>query len=144
MTTSTPGGHDQPLADLDQAFSDIDKPPAGSAQPPDGFEKRKHKRKVIRSTAQIRTPSGELHKVHTLDISEGGLSVVASVNPKPKATCFVLINIPVKPQGGSSIEVQAIVVDSIYSSSESGFRIGFQFSNLSHEASAAITQFINT
>lgn len=136
MAIPTPTSPAQPIADLEHAVADIAQPPAGS-------EQRNHLRKMFRSAAQIRTPNGELLQVHTLDISVGGLSVVASVNPKPNTTYIVYFNIPIKPFGRITAEAQAMVVHSIFSSSESGFRIGLQFNKLSPEAYAAITQFVN-
>ena len=89
-------------------------------------------------------PGGKPLQVHMLDISAGGFSVVASVNPRSQETCVALLTIPAMPYDSKTFEVQATIVHSTYSSIDSGFKIGLKFTKISPEAHAVITQFVNT
>ena len=111
---------------------------------PDSLGRRKHPRKILRNSAQIRFQGGELAHVYMLDISEGGFSVVASANPRPDMTCVARLTVPAKPYGGIPIEAQATVVHSFYSSADSGFKVGLKFTKLSPEGYTAIVQFVNS
>jgi c-di-GMP-binding flagellar brake protein YcgR len=144
MATPDPTRSDQPLADLDKLPSGSNQQPATAGEPTGGIEQRKHKRKAFRSTAQLRIASGEILHVHTLDISAGGVSIVAAMNPKLKMSCVVLLNLPTNPFEKTTIKVPAIVVNSIYNSSESGFRIGLMFANVAPESQEIVTRFVNT
>jgi hypothetical protein len=150
MAIPDPTRPDQILDDLNQVSADLDKSPFDSNQqpaipdqPPVGTEQRKHIRKVFRSTAQLRIPSGEILQVHTLDISAGGVSIVAAMNPILKISCVVRLAVPVNTFERTNIKVPAIVVNSVYASSESGFRIGLMFANILPETLETITRFVN-
>jgi hypothetical protein len=108
-----------------------------------GQNQRKHPRRVLRNSAQIRISGGEAVHVSMLDIGAGGFSIVTSANPKPNTACAALLTIPVKPYGGTPVEVQATVVYSVYSSIDAGFKVGLKFTKLSPEGYAAIAEFVN-
>lgn len=86
-------------------------------------------------------PGNQRFAVRTLDISPGGLAIVASANPRPGTTCAVALALPVKPRGAVPLELRAKVVHSVFASSEGGFKIGLSFTELPANAAQAIVTF---
>lgn len=109
---------------------------------PSGRERRQHARVVLRSTAYLLLSGHSPIEVRTFDIGIGGIGIVAPANPPANLSCTIRVTIPVKPQGSTSFEVQAKVVNSVLSGSEDGFRVGLQFINLSSTAESAILRLL--
>lgn len=116
-------------------ISDISSPTPGS-------ERRQHRRAVLRCPAQMLLPGAGPIEVRTVDISAGGMGIVAAVNPPSGVTCLLRMSIPLKPQGSAVIDVQAKVTHSVFGNSENGFKVGLQFTNLSESATSAIDKFL--
>lgn len=80
--------------------------------------------------------------IRTVDISAGGMGIIASVNPQAGVTCLLRLALPLKPHGSTVIDVQAKITNSVFGNSENGFKVGLQFTNLSESATSAIDKFL--
>lgn len=109
--------------------------------PPTDDNRRRSDRKVLRTQAYVSLPGHPPFTVRTLDISSGGMAIVASANPKPGTSFTIQFTIPVKPKGGAPFTATAKVVHSVFSSGEDGFKVGLAFTNLDPPSASAILQF---
>ena len=109
---------------------------------PSGDERRGQERKILRANAQLRLPGVRPIEVRTLDISVGGMAVVASVNPQAGAACTICIAPVSQPRGAVSVDIRAVIVHSIFSNREDGFKIGLQFADLSPEAIETVSRYL--
>ena len=108
-----------------------------------GGSERRQERKPLRTNAMLRVPGAAPIRVRTLDISVGGMGVVASLNPHPGVACSMAIAPPASASGAPTIAIPATVVHSIFSVREGGFVIGLRYGELSDEAVEAITRFLS-
>src|SRR5664279_5069732 len=111
-----------------------------STTTPPGPERRQYKRAALRGIAHLVLTGHPSIEVRTVDISVGGMGIVASANPPAGLACVIRVVIPVKPRGTTTVEVQAKVAHSIFSHGAGGFLIGLEFSQLSAEAKSAVMQ----
>lgn len=107
-----------------------------------GAERRVDARKPFRSTAYLALPGRPPSTVRTVDLSAGGVGIIAADNPPPKSACMVRLMLPVKGQGPKAFDVQARVAHSVYSSKGGGFLIGLQFTSLGPDVAAAVIDFL--
>jgi c-di-GMP-binding flagellar brake protein YcgR len=105
-------------------------------------ERRRAERKVLRTKALVILGNAQPFEVRTLDLSATGMSIVASANPKPGTVLNIRLSIPVRTGGNTPFEAKARVVHSVFSSAESGFKIGLSFTELSAVAASAILKFL--
>jgi len=96
----------------------------------------------MRTAAVIVFPSQQTFEVRTLDISSGGMAIVAQANPRVGAAFTIQFTIPGKPTGGVPFEARAKVVHSVFSSEENGFKIGIAFTALPAASAAALLHYI--
>lgn len=101
-------------------------------------ERRKTERKSLRTRATVILGQTQAFEVRTLDLSMGGMAIVAQANPKPGMELVIRFMVPLKPVGYTAFEARARVVHSVFSSSESGFKVGLSFIGLSAAASSAV------
>jgi len=105
-------------------------------------ERRKTERKSLRTSATVILGQAQAFEVRALDLSIGGMAIVAQANPKPGMVLAIRFMLPLKPVGYTLFEAQARVVHSVFSSAESGFKVGLSFIGLSAEASAAVRAYL--
>ncbi len=81
-------------------------------------------------------------KVRTLEISATGMAIVASANPKPGSVLRVSFAIPAP--GGAQVlfDSKACVVQSVFSNTESGFRVGLSFVELPVGSATAAMEYL--
>lgn len=105
-------------------------------------ERRITERKTLRTRATIILGQTQAFEVRTLDMSVGGMGIVAQANPRPGTLMAIRFMLPLKPTGHVAFEAKAKVAHSVYSASEQGFKIGLSFIELSPEAAAAAARFV--
>ncbi len=127
--------------DLDRIISDNDLTEENSKKTIQN-EKRGFERKSLRGKALISIHNHGPILVKTIDISEGGIAVVAERNPKPETACVIQVEIPLHDGKKYGIHSKAVVMHSIYSRQENGFKIGLKFLDLSDEKKHLIQNFI--
>ena len=106
-------------------------------------ERRKTERKSLRTRATVILGQAQAFEVRTLDISAGGMGIVAQANPPPGVVLTVRFMFPLKPSGYAPFEARARVVHSVFSSVESGFKVGLSFIDLPAGAAATISKYLN-
>lgn len=106
-------------------------------------DRREHERRVLRSTATILVAGAPPLAVRTLDISASGLGIVAPVNPPVRLNCTVRVTLPLRPKGSVVHESKAVVVHSIFSNVEDGFKVGLRFVDISPEFAMAVIQYMS-
>jgi c-di-GMP-binding flagellar brake protein YcgR len=107
-------------------------------------ERRVTDRKTLRTRATIILGQTQAFEVRTLDLSTGGMGIVAQANPRPGTLMGIRFMLPLKPGGYHPFEARAKVAHSVYSASEQGFKIGLSFIDLSPEAAAAAQRFVSS
>lgn len=103
-------------------------------------ERRGSLRKSLRTIATVHV-AGQTVRVRTMDISVGGMAIVAAVNPPPGMTFELEFDLLI----GSrvvTIRAKAQVMHSVLSSAESGFRIGLSFLSIDPASVSAIEQYL--
>ena len=111
---------------------------------PSGVNRRQHERKYFRGAAYLLFAGREPIEVRTLDLSAGGLSIVAPANPAINTVVMIRINIPRPTTGADGFEVRVRVAHTMFSQAEDGFKIGLEFVNLTVPLATAILQFLKT
>lgn len=106
-------------------------------------ERRIAERKTLRIRATIILGQTQAFEVRTLDMSVGGMGIVAQANPRPGTLMAIRFMLPIKPTGYHPFEAKAKVAHSVYSASEQGFKIGLSFVDIAPEAAAAAQRFIS-
>lgn len=103
---------------------------------------RQHLRKPLRTSALLSSTALPTLTVRTLDISLGGMGIVASANLIMRVRCTALLTIPTRNYGSTQLRLEAAVAHCVFTGAEDGFKIGLQFTVLSAEAEAAIAQYL--
>ncbi|MDO9314084.1 MAG: PilZ domain-containing protein [Burkholderiaceae bacterium] len=110
--------------------------------PPATGNRRQYDRCYLRGVATVVLSPKDSFEVRTLDISSGGMAIVAAANPRPGTTFSIKVSLPLRPKGFTAIEARVQVMHSILASDEQGFKVGLQFVNLDTATAAAIVQFL--
>ena len=105
-------------------------------------DRRKTERKSLRTRATVILGQTQAFEVRTLDVSAGGMAIVAQANPPPGVVLGIRFMFPLKPSGYAPFEARARVVHSVFSSAESGFKVGLSFIDLPSDAAATIAKYL--
>jgi len=109
---------------------------------PSNDERRNHERRILKVQAELLITGRPPLAVRTMDISEGGISVLCPTNLPARTECTVRMSLPVPPTGRKLIELRAVVRYSILSSSGGGFQLGMSVPVTDQATSAAIKVYI--
>jgi c-di-GMP-binding flagellar brake protein YcgR len=107
-----------------------------------GVNRRKFERYPLWTTARIELSSKKVLDVRTVDVGQGGMGIIAGVNPKFGTTFKVILRLPVKPAVIEPFEVKVRVVHSVFANDHGGFKIGLQFVELDNNAESTLQGFI--
>ncbi len=105
-------------------------------------ENRRHERRALRSQATLLLPGGMTFPVQTVDISVGGVGVLAPANARIGTRVSIRLTLPVRPVGTTTFDAPVTVVHSVLSRREEGFKIGLQFVDLEARSASAIRHYI--
>lgn len=114
-----------------------------TAGPPPA-EQRKTERRALRVPATLKLPGGKTFTVQTLDISLGGLGILAPANARNGARLAVQVTLPAAAGAPVRIEVPVVVAHSILSRELDAFKVGLQFRSLDPKAESAIRHYVAT
>ncbi|NML15796.1 PilZ domain-containing protein [Azohydromonas caseinilytica] len=92
-----------------------------------GLDRRQVDRKAFRSLGLLRLPSRQVLEVRTVDISVGGMGVVAPWNLQRDLCCDIRLRAPVMSAGMDFLVLRCRVAHSILSGKADGFMIGLEF-----------------
>lgn len=106
-------------------------------------ESREHERGLIASTAHLLLPGQRIVEARALDLSTGGVRLVAPINLPLRTVCGVRLTVPGIPSGARIVMARAQVMNIVFSGKESGFVLGLRFITISRPALAAIEQYLH-
>lgn len=109
-----------------------------------GADRRQAKRTLFRSHAELLLPNRDPIDVRTVDISNGGVGVVGSLNLQPSLLCEIRLHFRRIPIGMEHVAMQAQIAYCVLSGREQGFLIGLQFVDPSQDALKAIERYIKS
>jgi hypothetical protein len=109
---------------------------------PSNDERRTQERRILRVQAELLIAGRPPMSVRTMDISEGGLSVLCAVNLPARTECTVRMSLPVPPTNRKAVELRAVVRYSVLSSSGGGFQLGMSVPVTDESTCAAIKLYI--
>jgi c-di-GMP-binding flagellar brake protein YcgR len=107
-----------------------------------GPERRQGERKVFRGSAQLLLPNRELVQVRTIDISPGGLGLVAPSNLSPAMVCEIRFRAPLQGERLEILQARGRIAYSVLSGKENGFLVGFQFTDIPTPALTLIKRYV--
>ena len=110
---------------------------------PGGQELRQHARRVLRTTAQLIVAGSPPFPVRTLDISAGGMAILATVQPPRGLNCTVLLSLPQTGREPVVVELPVTVAHSIFARGEEGVKVGLSFNGLAPDNAAVIQKFVD-
>ena len=119
------------------------KPTLTDSGNPGGQELRQHARRVLRTTAQLVVAGSPPFPVRTLDISAGGMAIIATVQPPRGLHCTVLLSLPQTGREPVAMALPVTVAHSIFSSGEEGVKVGLSFNALPPDAAALVQRFVD-
>jgi c-di-GMP-binding flagellar brake protein YcgR len=108
----------------------------------DGPERRQTERRPLRTSAVVLLPGDQTFTVQTLDISLGGMGIVANANPRQGTRFSIRVALPVRPTGQYLFEAGVEVAHSILARDEGAFKVGLRFVSLDPRGESAIRHFI--
>lgn len=120
------------------------RPVTTDPQAPAGQELRQHARRALRTGAQLLVAGSPPFPVRALDISAGGMAVVASIRPPQGLTCMVLVTLPDPGRSPVAVELPATVVHSLFSGSEQGVKVGLSFRAMTPETAALVQRYVES
>lgn len=101
-------------------------------------ERRVHPRHPLRTQAFVVLGDGRQFEARTLDIGQGGMAIVAGINPPAGSTFSVRVTLPIHPKGHAPFEAQVRVANCVLDGTEGGFRMGVEFQALDAQARAVL------
>jgi c-di-GMP-binding flagellar brake protein YcgR len=108
-----------------------------------GGDRRRHPRKFLSGTAYLLLPNQTPVEVHALDISSGGLGVVAPMSLPHERYCEIRFTLAREPYGLDQLTTPVQVVHCVLSGREHGFLLGLEFVDLPEKATAVINRYMN-
>lgn len=101
--------------------------------------RRAHERSALRIGVTLVFTNGFSSAARCLDISKGGMGVVAELSVPVGARLRVQARLPVAVGSPLPFEADAFVSNSVLAGAEGGFRLGLQFLELPPPARDALT-----
>ncbi len=106
-----------------------------------GAERRVEERRPFRSSATI-IAGGREFPVRTLDLSRGGLCIVAAINPQLHLRFRMRLRIDRQPRGAVTLETEVQVMHSVLVAQENGFRVGLRFLHATPQLAEAVANYL--
>jgi c-di-GMP-binding flagellar brake protein YcgR len=94
-------------------------------------ERRQAPRRLLRRPATILLPGEQQLQVRSLDISSGGMGIVAPANPPIGMACGIRFQVPGPNAAPVVVQTRVKVMQSTWSTADDGFKVGLQFQELS-------------
>lgn len=108
------------------------------------IEQRKTERRVLRVPATLLLPGGQTFAVQTIDISLGGLGILAPAHAPNGARLSVQVGLPTTAGAPVRISAPVTVIHSVLSRDHDAFKVGLQFGALDPKTESAIRHYIAT
>jgi hypothetical protein len=119
----------------------MDKPPL--TEPFEGASQRRaHGRRALFCPAKLMLTGKRIVDLRIVNISAGGLGTVADDNLLVGTTCEVRFDLPQRPRGQTTLYLRAVVMNSIFSSREGGFKLGLMFVKVPDDSAGCIATYV--
>lgn len=109
-----------------------------------GDERRHNERRSLRGIALLLRPGQPDIPVRTLDISLGGLAIVASANPKPGLSFTIRVQLPMVKKSVFTFDAEVRVMHSVFRNVDGGFKVGLRFLAIHDKDQERVTQYVKT
>ena len=110
---------------------------------PDGVQQRRsHARRPLHCPAKLMLASKRIIDLRIVNISAGGLGVIAPENLAMGTSCQLRFDLPLAPGGHVTLYLSAEVMNSVFSSREDGFKLGLKFVKPTEESASHIERFV--
>ncbi len=109
----------------------------------DNDQRRKHERKPYHAPGQLLVADKRIIDIRIVDISLGGMAVIAPFNPPHASLCVVRFALRNSSETNTTLLIRSAVTHSIFSSREDGFKVGLVFRSLSDDAQSVLRQFLD-
>lgn len=109
---------------------------------PHSTDRRAHERRAFHGTAALQGHGLRPVQVSIVDVSLGGMRVVAPFNPREGDLFGLSTRLPVRPSGSLAVELKVRVTHSILSGHEDGFTLGLVFLDLPAAAAQALRDYL--
>lgn len=124
-------------------MEEADKPKQAENSRLADVERRKAIRKPLRGNAQLIMAGRPPIAVRMANLGLGGMSILSLESLPLKVPCTLRFSIQLKGGGEAPVEVEAVVLHSVFSGTEGGFiKVGLQFRNLGANAASVIANFL--
>ena len=111
---------------------------------PDAVEQRRiHARRPLHCPAKLLLASKRIMDLRIVNISAGGLGVIAPENLAVGTNCQLRFDLPQVPTGQVTMYLSAMVMNSVFSSREDGFKLGLRFVNPTEDSASRIERFVH-
>lgn len=97
-------------------------------------DRRAFARHLLHTQASLVLSDGQKVPARTLDISKGGLGVVADLNARVGTKLGLSVSLPIHPRGSAILSTQVVVANCVLDGQEGGFRMGLMFFDLDAQA----------
>lgn len=88
-------------------------------------------------------PGNQEVAARSLDISSTGMAIVAPANPPVGMACGIRLMLPLRDAKVVQIEPRVKVMQSLWSASDNGFKVGLRFQALTPEQTRALRDFLD-
>ena len=112
------------------------------ADTPSGAERRVHARRPLHAPATVLLPGNQVDEVREIDISLGGMGILAEVSPKTGTRFRVRTSLNLSGANPVTFEADVEVTHSIYGSHERGFKVGLRFVSVEPHLEQALARFV--
>jgi c-di-GMP-binding flagellar brake protein YcgR len=113
------------------------------SEPLAGQDRRQQERRALRGAATVVLSPTQAFEVRTVDVSLGGMAIIALANPRPGTAFSIRFNLPAKSGAAVAIETRALVLHSVLASDGQGFKIGLRFVGPSDATSREIRRYLD-
>ena len=99
---------------------------------------------MLRRVATLLLPGNQTLDVRTIDISTGGMGIIASANPPIGMACGLRVALPGGTAGTVTLELRVKVRQSMFSAKDDGFKVGLGFVDLNPAHERSIRQYVES
>ena len=119
----------------------MDKPPL--TDPVDAAtQRRAHERRPLHAPAKLMLTGKRIVDVRTVNLSAGGVALIAPENLPIGTACEIRLELPTKEAGKFTLYLGVLVMNTVFSSREDGFKTGLKFTHPNAEQLARIAAFV--
>ena len=121
----------------------MDKPPLTDSADA-ATQRRAHERRHLYSPAKLLLASKRIVDVRAVNVSAGGAALIAPENLPIETGCEIRLDLPTTSAAKLTLYMKAVVVNTVFSSREDGFKTGLKFTHATAEQLARLNEFVRS